>query len=526
MASMAAFDSSSTASRFPQHGIDELGGRHPVDPRQPPGHAGAQSIEHQPIFVTERFACWRPLGGLGTAWLGEDGGGDGWRQARKGGIRNPHDTRAEKRGSTQIGERIGQVPEQADCILNLIGVEEAKAFVHIGPHAAAIERRLIFTVAVARSEQDCDIGRPNRPREAGRTIPYRRAREEAHDLTGHAAGRCAHRFVNNEAERRLGARRRANWKSVAFVVPKCMVSHCACICLLDDRPKDIVDECDQRRRRSEADRDGAARIALDPELFDELSGLVEQGDVGIPEGVNRLLPIADNEDRRRQGVAGEAEPFTPALHELGDELPLGAARVLELVDEHVAVPGFEAVPALRELVHLLQQPDCPLEHAGKIDERVAVERALVLPQRNREDTPQSARHDDVQVATERPDGLRDPRRERLRGLTMPPPGVFSVAIGSREAGTHEVLAARLTVLLEEVGAQPIDQPAQRRLSGAARQVAVSARAQADDVAGEHRKLRMPERTIRDTCAIRMIDTVTTGSTMCFNPRVKSSVSGT
>src|SRR6058998_3905105 len=80
-----------------------------------------------------------------------------------------------------------------------------------------------------------------------------------------------------------------DWKSVAFVVPKCMVSHCACICLLDDRPKDIVDECDQRRRRSEADRDGAARIALDPELFDELSGLVEQGDVGIPEAVNRLL---------------------------------------------------------------------------------------------------------------------------------------------------------------------------------------------------------------------------------------------
>ena len=274
-----------------------------------------------------------------------------------------------------------------------------------------------------------------------------------------------------------------------------MVSHCACICLLDDRPKDIVDECDQRRRRSEADRDGAARIALDPELFDELSGLVEQGDVGIPEAVNRLLPIADNEDRRRQGVAGEAEPFTPALHELGDELPLGAARVLELVDEHVAVPGFEAVPALRELVHLLQQPDCPLEHAGKIDERVAVERALVLPQRNREDTPQSAGHDDVQVATERPDGLRDPRRERLRGLTMPPPGVFSVAIGSREAGTHEVLAARLTVLLEEVGAQPIDQPAQRRLSGAARQVAVSARAQADDVAGKHRKLRMADGTV-------------------------------
>ena len=135
--------------RFPQHGIDELGGRHPVDPRQPPGHAGAQSIEHLPNFVTERFACWRPLGGLGTAWLGEDGGGDGWRQARKGGIRNPHDTRAQKRGSTQIRERIGQVPEQADCILNLIGVEEAKAFVHIGPHAAAIERRLIFTVAVA-----------------------------------------------------------------------------------------------------------------------------------------------------------------------------------------------------------------------------------------------------------------------------------------------------------------------------------------------------------------------------------------
>ena len=109
--------------------------------------------------------------------------------------------------------------------------------------------------------------------------------------------------------------------------------------------------------------------------------------------------------------ADAPKPFAPAPHELRDELPLRAARVLELVDEHVLVARFEPVAAPRELVHLLQQLDCALEHAGEIEQRVRIERPLVLMQRDGEDPPDAARHDDVQIAPERANGLGHGRRK-------------------------------------------------------------------------------------------------------------------
>src|SRR6185436_3922312 len=93
------------------------------------------------------------------------------------------------------------------------------------------------------------------------------------------------------------------------------------------------------------------------------------------------------------------------------------------------------------------------------------------------------------------DGFGHRWRQRFGCLTMPPPRVFGVAIGRREAGAHEVLAARQTVLLEEVRAQTVDEPAQRRLPGPAGEIAVVARAQAPDVAGQHRELRMADGTV-------------------------------
>ena len=105
---------------------------------------------------------------------------------------------------------------------------------------------------------------------------------------------------------------------------------------------------------------------------------VDHRDVGVAEPVDRLLPVADDEDRRRDRIGGGAEPFAPALTSWRDQLPLRAAGVLELVDEHVAMARFEPQAALGELVHVLEQLHRALEHAGKIEQRVRLERVLVL----------------------------------------------------------------------------------------------------------------------------------------------------
>ena len=119
----------------------------------------------------------------------------------------------------------------------------------------------------------------------------------------------------------------------------------------------------------------------------------------------------------------------------------------------MAIARFEPEAALRELVHVLQQLDGALEHAGKIEQRVRLERALVLAQRDREDPPDAARHHDVQIAPERANRLGHDRRDRRRAGAMPLPRVVGAAVGRREAGAGESLAARLAVLRQEVGAQ-------------------------------------------------------------------------
>ena len=109
-----------------------------------------------------------------------------------------------------------------------------------------------------------------------------------------------------------------------------------------------------------------------------MRGLVEQRDFRVAESVNGLLAVADDEDGRSQRVCRDAQSFAPAPDQLLDELPLRATGVLELVDEHVMIAGFEPVPAARELVHLLQQVDGLLEHAGEIEQSPRGKRPLVL----------------------------------------------------------------------------------------------------------------------------------------------------
>ena len=86
-------------------------------------------------------------------------------------------------------------------------------------------------------------------------------------------------------------------------------------------------------------------------------------DVRVAEAVNRLLPIADDEDRWRDRVGGGAEAFAPAPDELTNELPLRAAGVLKLVDEDVAIARLQPQAAFSELVEVLQQLHGPFEDA-------------------------------------------------------------------------------------------------------------------------------------------------------------------
>ena len=78
--------------------------------------------------------------------------------------------------------------------------------------------------------------------------------------------------------------------------------------------------------------------------------------------------------------ASEAAPTpSPQLsNELRHQRPLCAAGILKFVDQHMAILRFEPKAALRELVHVFEQLDRPFEHTGKIEQRMRIERSLIL----------------------------------------------------------------------------------------------------------------------------------------------------
>src|SRR5262245_3326016 len=189
---------------------------------------------------------------------------------------------------------------------------------------------------------------------------------------------------------RLQADLVADWKPIRRSIPKPVFARVAGP-ITDDLTKNIVDERQNRRCRSKADRDRVPRMSSRPQAPDELSRLVDERDVRIAEAVDRLLSIPDDEDRRSDRIVRRAEPFAPTSYELLDEFPLRAAGVLELVDEDVTVPGFEPQAALRELIEIPEQLDGALEDTGEIDERVRIEGPLILVECDGEDSPHAAR---------------------------------------------------------------------------------------------------------------------------------------
>ena len=159
-----------------------------------------------------------------------------------------------------------------------------------------------------------------------------------------------------------------------------------------------------------------------PQAADRRGRLVEQRHVGVAEPVDRLLAIADDEQRRQhRRLVHQAEALAPGLHQQRHELPLQPAGVLELVDQHVVVARLEPVAALRELVHLPQQLDGALEQLGEVDDVVLVQRAPVLVAGHREHRCDAAREQHVEVAGEALERREHRRRAVLARLRVPLP---------------------------------------------------------------------------------------------------------
>ena len=93
---------------------------------------------------------------------------------------------------------------------------------------------------------------------------------------------------------------------------------------------------------------------------------------------------------------GQAGAFAPRLHELRDQLPLRAARILEFVDQDVLIPLLEQVAAAREVLHVAEQRERPRQQLRKVEHGALVERAAVPVERDRVELPHALREHDVE----------------------------------------------------------------------------------------------------------------------------------
>ena len=199
--------------------------------------------------------------------------------------------------------------------------------------------------------------------------------------------------------------------------------------------------------RPKAARDRAPHVAIRAESVQVPRRLAQHGDVGVAKAVDRLLAIADDEDGGRERTrVGQPGALAPGLDQQRHQFPLRAARVLELVHEHVVVARLEPVAALRELLHLPQQVERAQQQIREIEHGVRVERPAVLRLGDAEHPPDAARHEHVQIAAKRartPVGRRP--RDRRRGpdaCASRPRRECALRIGRP--------AARLAVLRQEV----------------------------------------------------------------------------
>ena len=334
------------------------------------------------------------------------------RQPRQRDIRETDETRAQELGGAQIRIGRGEIPQQRLQVLHFGRVEEPEPLVDVRPDAARLERVLEILMAGAGAEQDRDVVRPGR----ARPRPSDRARCALRDQraisSATAAADVGHRRLGDEAEHRLAVAprtgptsrhrkpiaRRGTRNARASVVarPACWpASALTNASSSGTARKLVVMAC----RTCRPGRSAPIR----------LRGFVEQRHLGVPEPVDGLLAVADDEDRRRR--VGGALAFAPGIDQQLDQPPLQPARVLELVHQHVVIARLQLQPAARELLLPLEQRDRPREHAGEIEQRVLVEQPLVPVGGDRQSTRSSPRASSPLTSrVERLERLEDRRR--------------------------------------------------------------------------------------------------------------------
>src|SRR6185503_12860660 len=137
--------------------------------------------------------------------------------------------------------------------------------------------------------------------------------------------------------------------------------------------------------------------------------LIEQRHLGVPEAVDRLLAIANDENGG--GRVGDALALSPRVHDQLDKAPLQTACVLKLIDQQVVVARLQFEAAARELLLPSQERDGLVEHAGEIEERVLVEQRFVLLAGNDEKPQDSASEQRVDRRLERLERVLDLRSQ-------------------------------------------------------------------------------------------------------------------
>ncbi len=302
--------------------------------------------------------------------------------------------------------------------------------------------------------------------------------------------------MNPTGDPALGAPRLVDGKAIGVAVAEAVGSRRRAG-PAGDLGEDVVHEREQAGGGAKAHRDGPPGTSAGPQLLHEASRLVQQRHVRVPESVDRLLPVADDEDGRLDGAVPRAQPLAPAPHEQRHELPLRAVGVLHLVDEHVLVARLQFEAAARELLHLPQQVERAGEHLRVVEHGVLVERAAVLGDGDLEEPAQSAREDDVQVAAEGAQALGHGRRHGLDRRAVPLPGVRRPALVRPEPRPAEpARAARPPLERQVVRAHAIGECAKRRLRVPRVERGLPGE-QAGQVGGEHRERRAAEGAVGD-----------------------------
>ena len=399
--------------RLVERQVEQLRRRNPVDQGGPARNARAGQGEQPPIVGGERL---RLRGRLGVQQDVAQAAG----QQGQGAVREADDPRPQQRRRPQLGRRIGQVAQQGPHVLDLLGVEEAESLVDARRDAAPDQRPLEFAVASPRPEQNGDVAGLGPPPQAAAPVADLPLLDQAGDFAGHQRRAAFDAPGDRDPERRVlvpggsGLRRPVDREPVVVGEPEGVPAGR----LLVDGREQVVDEAEQLRPGAKAVRDPLAH-ALRPvraQRRDRGAGFLDHRDVGVPETVDRLLAVADHEDAGRQrGVVHQPAAFAPRLHEQRDQLPLGAAGVLELVDEHVVIARLEPVPGARELVHPAQQVDGALEDVGEVEQRARLELAAILGHADVEEALHAAHEGRVHVAVEAAQHVVDHRGQRRRG---------------------------------------------------------------------------------------------------------------